>query len=272
MKLPFSSPFQKQFTFWALMVFMLAACSTPTLTAAPATGIPPQPAATNTSTFTPTPAPTETPTITPSPSATATLTPTPTESPSLTPTPEPLIAVILENHTNIFDGPGGNYNFLATYSEGLKIQVIGRSEDGSWLVVLLPGELEGWLALEKVQFERPVENLLAYEAGPVPLPTQTPPPLPFVSVKIGCPQATSYYCATDNNHTWVIVTFGNFRPNELITIEVTSSSGEVIFSTSFTSTSGSGGALPAKNPPKDVYTVTVRGDSGTIVQTQFSYP
>ncbi len=266
MKPLFHNSLHKLLTLWGMsLLVVLTACSAPvpTATTLPPTEVPPLPAATFTSTATFTPLPTETPTETPTPSATLTLTPTPTETPSPTATPEPLVALILEDRTNIFDGPGSNYNYLATYSQGLKIQVVGRSEEGDWLVVILPGGIQGWVAFEKVEFANPVESLVAYEAGPVPPPTQIPTPVPQVSI-------TPYYGIKPGPYE---ITVWNFKPNEHITIRIIYAQTGGQDARGFFTTDIDGKytvTLYSRGSDQDgLYYVVVEGGEGSFAQTEF---
>lgn len=255
---------QKSFGFWALVcILLLAACTTPTLTASPPTEVPTQLAATLNPSETPSPVPTATPTETPSPTATFTLTPTPTETSTPTLTPEPLVAIILENNINIFDGPSSTYNYLATYSKGLKVQVIGRSEDGNWLVVLLPGGIQGWVSLEKVEFTNPIENLLAYEAGPVPAPSLTPTPIPQVSI-------SPYYGIKPGQYE---ITVWNFKPKEQVVIRIVLAETGVQDVKGYFTMDGDGKftvTLYSQGSDKDgLYYVVVEGEEGSYAQTEF---
>lgn len=257
--------FPKLFSFWLLaLIFMLAACTTPTATAPPPTAPPlTQPAATATPTEAPSSTPTETPTEKPSPTATFTLTPTPTETSTPTLTPEPLVAIILENNTNIFDGPSSNYNYLATYSQDLKIQVIGRSEDGNWLVVLLPGGIQGWVSLEKVELTNQIENLLAYEAGPVPAPSLTPTPIPQVSI-------SPYYGIKPGHYE---ITVWNFKPKEHVVIRIVLAETGVQDVKGYFTMDGDGKftvTLYSRGSDIDgLYYVVVEGEEGSYAQTEF---
>ncbi len=241
-------------------IFWLAACNaaptSPTATAPPSqTPLPSETAS---------PVPTSTPTETPTPSATPSPTETPTLTATPTPTPEPLIATILADTANIVSGPGINYAFLATYTTGLKLQVIGRSEDGLWLVVRLPGGTEGWIQQEKVTFEHEVAELAAFVAPPVPPPTETPIPglSIFVNPSSGFPT------------TVFKVTISNFPPEEYATIEIIhQETGTTAFLGSmYTGNFGTNSInlrTFAQQTPPGTYVITITASDGRSVQASF---
>ncbi len=118
----------------AVMLALLAT-DTPTLT----------PTATDTPTLTPTATATDTPTNTPT--ATATDTPTITRTPTDTPTATPAtpVAQALRGITARL-GPGSQYPVAGDLSLGVRLEVVGISDDGAWYQVVLPDGTRGWLA------------------------------------------------------------------------------------------------------------------------------
>jgi hypothetical protein len=83
-----------------------------------------------------TPTPTFSPTVTPTPtiSLTPSLTPTITRTPSITPTPLPPRVTILD-HIACWFGPSDNYLERYGLAATVWMNVIGRNEDGSWLLL-----------------------------------------------------------------------------------------------------------------------------------------
>ena len=85
----------------------------------------------------------------------------PTEPPP-GPTPDPNIpiaviptpaagdpAAIANHNTTIYGGPGTNYVMYATFLGGSTAKVVGKSEDGLWWAISIPGRshrsrLGGW--------------------------------------------------------------------------------------------------------------------------------
>ncbi|MCX7754145.1 MAG: hypothetical protein N2117_02715 [Anaerolineales bacterium] len=96
----------------------------------------PLPSATQTS------SPTTTSTPSPSPSATGTPTSTPTETvtPTITPTYAPLRGRINTAKVSCRYGPGAMYLYLYGLLEGANQEIIGRNDDGSWLLTRSRGD------------------------------------------------------------------------------------------------------------------------------------
>lgn len=155
-----------------LLLVLLTACSTPAPTE-PATVAPTATAPPPTATHTPSPIP---------PTATPSRTPSPTETLTPTPTPEPLIALVSVEKAAFYTGQAENYAYVATFNEGFQEQVVGVDESGGWLVVGFPNGTLGWVRAEDLTFEHDLGELLAYEAPPVPPPTETPVPLPAMQI------------------------------------------------------------------------------------------
>ena len=99
------------------------------------------------------------PTITP----TITLTPTPTAT--VTPTSPPMATVIRDN-APVFAGPGFFFGSLTKLPFGDQIVILGISEDGLWLLIILSGGSEGWIALEHTEPAVKVGSLPTAEEPP----------------------------------------------------------------------------------------------------------
>ena len=127
-----------------------------------------QPAPTRTAT--PSPTMTETPTATSSPTPVETATPTTT--PTLAPTPAPHV---LEDvgALNLRAGPGTSYQVITSFPGGMQLNVVGRNEDGNWLLVE-QAVRPGWVS---ARFVSDVADHLPILPTPPP-PTVTPTHLP----------------------------------------------------------------------------------------------
>ncbi len=68
-----------------------------------------------------------------------------TPSPSITPVP--LGSVQNPKGANVRFGPGVDYSFQYILEEGAAVELIGRSEDGQWILVRVPDrqEVTGWI-------------------------------------------------------------------------------------------------------------------------------
>lgn len=106
----------------------------------PTATVPPSP------THTETPPPTTTPTFTPPPTATETETPSPTptptetETPTITPTYAPLRGKINMEKVSCRYGPGAMYLYLYGLVKGANQDIVGRNDDGSWLLTKARGD------------------------------------------------------------------------------------------------------------------------------------
>ena len=123
--------FSKLFCLLTIGVFILSSCNMPgNNITAEITASPEQPTATIELTATQTEViPTETPTLT----ATATLTP----EPSATFTPE-IPKAEVNHQTNCRVGPAGNYDLVATYEVGQKLEVVAQDLGNGYLFVRNP--------------------------------------------------------------------------------------------------------------------------------------
>jgi hypothetical protein len=104
-----------------------------------------------TPTLTPTEAPTDTPTATATP--TATRTPTPTDTFTPTPTPLPIAVVSAQQAVNVRSGPGTNFQPVGTLQPGTRVLVLGASEDGEWLNIVLEDGSNGWVSASLLSIE-----------------------------------------------------------------------------------------------------------------------
>ncbi|MBN1286554.1 MAG: SH3 domain-containing protein [Anaerolineae bacterium] len=112
----------------------------------------PTPSFTLTPTITPTPSDTPTPTDTPLPSAT----PTPTAPPTATPVPDTANAHVQEGWQalNLREQPGTAGAVLDTLEAFAPLVVIGRTEDGSWVqVIVLDKAKVGWVMAEYIDID-----------------------------------------------------------------------------------------------------------------------
>ncbi len=95
---------------------------------------------------------TVTPTLTPAISQTPSLTSTITLTPTITPTPDPPVVTILQ-HIACWFGPGDVYLYDYGLLETSWMEVIGRSQDGTWLFVQgVHGWNPCWVRAEFVRF------------------------------------------------------------------------------------------------------------------------
>ncbi len=88
------------------------------------------------------PSPTETSTYTPPPTITGTPTATPTETeiPAITPTYAPLRGKINVDKVSCRYGPGAMYLYLYGLVKGANQDIIGRNDNGSWLLTQARGD------------------------------------------------------------------------------------------------------------------------------------
>ncbi|MBL8154183.1 MAG: protein kinase, partial [Anaerolineae bacterium] len=125
-----------------------------------------------------TPSPTITPTATASPSATATPTRTPSATPTASQTPTPATPVAITQRSIIArSGPGSQYPRVAEIPVDSELVIIGVSEDGGWLKVMLPDGREGWLAASAASVTTAGNiQALPIALAPTDTPTWTPTP------------------------------------------------------------------------------------------------
>ncbi len=104
------------------------------------------------------------PTFTPTP----TVTPTPTKTPTPTPTPLPTyVAEITGELVNLRSGPGDSYDVLAIIPRGETVELMGKTDDGEWIMVRAGDGEEGWIYKDLLQPETGAQMIVL-----------TPPPIP----------------------------------------------------------------------------------------------
>ena len=95
---------------------------------------------------------TVTPTLTPAISLTPSLTSTITQTPTITPTPDPPVVTILQ-HIACWFGPGDVYLYFYGLLETSWMEVIGRNQEGTWLLIQgVHGWNPCWARTEFVRF------------------------------------------------------------------------------------------------------------------------
>jgi hypothetical protein len=89
---------------------------------------------------------------------------------------EPPQATIKLDNTPMRSGPGTTYFVIDRFPSGMKLEVVGRSEDSIWITIKVPitGKI-GWVLLDAVSLNTEVSTLPVYQAGPTPWPTQDTP-------------------------------------------------------------------------------------------------
>lgn len=90
------------------------------------------------------------------------------------------VARVTAGAGNLRAGPGTVYDVRGAVGEGDVLDVVGRSQDGEWLVVAVPGGLTLWLWSGLAEVEGPVDRVDIAPAPPTPTPrpTSTPAPTP----------------------------------------------------------------------------------------------
>ncbi|MDH5507977.1 MAG: SH3 domain-containing protein, partial [Anaerolineae bacterium] len=105
----------------------------------------------------------------PPPTLTATLTPTPLptsiHTPSATPVPR---AKVIVDIAHVRQGPETIYVTIATLEKGDEVEIVGRNEEGGWLLVKLEDGQQGWI-------DRDILYIIgAVDAIPIVEPPATP--------------------------------------------------------------------------------------------------
>ena len=132
-----------------------------TLTSTPSSSVTPTLTLTPAETFTPTPTPTQTLTATP------TLTPTDTPTPTITPTYTILRGKVLEQ-SNCRYGPGAPYLYKYGLYPDTVLEVIGRNDLGTWVVVqAIGGSNPCWVKASLLQIRG---NVMGVAPTYLPLP------------------------------------------------------------------------------------------------------
>jgi CSLREA domain-containing protein len=101
---------------------------------------------------------------TPTPVSEPTATPTPTEAP-----PQPPMATFLQN-ANCREGPALVYDVVTSLYQGQTARVDGRSVEGTWWWIQLPGlQAHCWVAVSTVEVSGDTASVTVYEAPPEPV-------------------------------------------------------------------------------------------------------
>jgi fermentation-respiration switch protein FrsA (DUF1100 family) len=133
-------------------------------------------------------APTSTPDADPSP------TPTPsaeaTSAPTVTPTPSAPRAEVWAGGLDVRTGPGIAYPSIGQLEAGTEVEIVGRSEDGTWWQVSSPAREQGlgWVPAEHIETSIKMAERPIVKVSPVP-PTVTPTPLHPLMIEVMRQQA-----------------------------------------------------------------------------------
>jgi hypothetical protein len=154
---------------WAMLMFAAAACdfalNFTQPTAEPAVSMTPIPPATQTAVILPTATTSSSPTPPP------TATPVPTQTPTLTPTPIPTYTVLRGQvlvRSNCRYGPGAVYLYKYGLVPGSNLDVIGRTDLGTWILVqAIGGNNPCWVKASLMDIKGDVMNV---EPTYIPLP------------------------------------------------------------------------------------------------------
>ena len=118
-------------------------------------------------------------TIQPSPSET--LPPSKTPTPNSTPT-EIFVSTGVSNGTiNMRTGPDTLYPVLTQIAKGTELTLVGRNNDGTWLIIRTPDNQEGWVLTTLIETSIDISSLPITKAPPPPtlppsIPTKTKKP------------------------------------------------------------------------------------------------
>lgn len=63
------------------------------------------------------------------------------------------------SRVNLRQGPGVNFNIVTILSAGQLFTIVGRNADGSWVQIILPGNVQGWVNARYVLPSIPVNTL-----------------------------------------------------------------------------------------------------------------
>jgi hypothetical protein len=114
--------------------------------------------------------------ITPIPNTSEPVVPT-QPLPTHTPLPSPTTVADYEGtiggaSVNIRSGPGTNFNVVTSFTQSTMLKIIGRNDDCSWLVILIPDGGTGWIRSDLIQYSFSCD-LLEFQIIP-PTPTAKP--------------------------------------------------------------------------------------------------
>ena len=120
---------------------------------------------------TPTPTLTLAPLPSPIPAASSTVAVTRTPIPSATvlpPTPisSGTVEAVVRESSNVREGPGIDYPVMISYTAGTELRVIGISQNGDWLQVILLDGREGWINIRLVSL--PIDDSLLPVVAEIP--------------------------------------------------------------------------------------------------------
>lgn len=99
--------------------------------------------------------------------------PSSTPEPSKTPQPTPTSQVkasVLNAGVNVRSGPGTNFNLVSGLVQNDLADVIGRNSDSTWLEIITPKGIKGWVSASVVSITGATNGLPVV----TPLPTNTP--------------------------------------------------------------------------------------------------
>ncbi|OGO42584.1 MAG: hypothetical protein A2W36_06910 [Chloroflexi bacterium RBG_16_58_14] len=163
----------------------------------------------------------------------------------------------MENMANVRAGADPIFPSLASFASGLRLEVIGRNSDNSWFLVKIAPQTTGWIVAEVVQLDQELTSLPEVAPPPTPIATSTPVAPPQVIVSPSSAVVRSY----------ISITVRNFKPREVVTIQVLTESGGLIETLGVVANdegTKSDGFWTPSNMRKGTYRVVARGDMGTV--------
>jgi hypothetical protein len=86
---------------------------------------------------------------------------------------------IIGDSVNIRTGPGLGYAVITSFPSGKELQIVGKNENCSWLLINLPNKGTGWIKVDLLNHSVKCSQLLIYTVA-IPLPTDlnmTPTPI-----------------------------------------------------------------------------------------------
>jgi hypothetical protein len=171
--------------------------------------------------------------------------------------------VVATANANVYSGPGLGYRLLAILSADFRVEVIGISENGTWMVVRLPRGVQGWLLAANLAPGLAVASLPAMQAPPKPAPTGTIVPAPVVGVSPGALAPGAEYT----------ITLRNFLPHEQITLKIIfTGNGSMVFKVVTTARAdGTQEVILTTSPvaPEGAYLLAASGEAGSYAEIEF---
>jgi len=218
-------------------------------------------------TNTPSPSATQTSTLTPTFTATLTYTPKPTNTPTdtVTPLPTPLPQISIQKaFANSFSAVASYAPFIAGFTQGTVINVLGISPDLKWILIEIPPGQSAWINQEDVQLLNPEIELSVVEVTPAPTLTPTSAMPPYISVQIEKDRF---------DRSTLTIYFNNFQPNEKLSVTIYY--GDKIFKAHPTLGTGESGfamwGLGPVNLKKGVtYRIVAEGSQGSHAEKSFT--